>query len=399
MGVPSALNIITASWSGAADADSGLAGYSVLFDDQPTTQPDDVVDVPHTTDPHSVMSAALADGMWYFHLSACDVAGNCSVATHLGPFVIDTTMPSLTAYDTVADTGDGSLSANEVTSSPITQVLVSFNEDLDTATAQNLGNWGLISAGANGTIDSSACAVSGDDVNVGATAATLLGDLQTVRLDVGGGSSLAGDLYRLSACSGITDLAGNALANSTIDFTVAVDNLIPNPNFDDELAPWIAGGTRPQDLAWGGVDAEGKATSGALEVSTTSGTSATTSAEVCVDVPAGMPTLLAGSLEVLDGSGGDPVVTLELIASDMPGCATASATSGAVTIASGPTAGQDFVVRAPAGTWTSVLARFTVTGGASSTHTVRIDVLEGLLFADGFECGPGSICQWSSEVP
>lgn len=82
-------------WSGAADAGSGLSGYSVSFDTAPTTTPDTTVDVPHATPPDpQTGSSALADGTsHYFHLRTCDRAGNCSDALHRGPYWIDATPP------------------------------------------------------------------------------------------------------------------------------------------------------------------------------------------------------------------------------------------------------------------------------------------------------------------
>ena len=89
------LREITVEWSGAADTGgSGLAGYSVLFDTNPATLPDQTVDVAHAADPHSATSSELADGQeHYFHLRTCDQAANCSSTVHLGPFWIDATDP------------------------------------------------------------------------------------------------------------------------------------------------------------------------------------------------------------------------------------------------------------------------------------------------------------------
>ena len=88
--------VITMEWSGATDdaAGSGVAGYTFLFDTGSTTDPDDVTDLPHTADPHSTSSAALADGIdHYFHLRTCDHSENCSVTEHAGPYWIDTVPP------------------------------------------------------------------------------------------------------------------------------------------------------------------------------------------------------------------------------------------------------------------------------------------------------------------
>lgn len=84
------------AWSGAEDevGGSGLLGYSIVWDGLPTTAPDGSVDEPQAADPNSVYSPALADGTaHYFHLSACDAAGNCSAPIHAGPFWIDTAAP------------------------------------------------------------------------------------------------------------------------------------------------------------------------------------------------------------------------------------------------------------------------------------------------------------------
>jgi 6-phosphogluconolactonase (cycloisomerase 2 family) len=83
-------------WSGAADnpGGSGLAGYSIVFDSSALTIPDTVVDVPQTADPHGATSPSLPDGtLFRFHLRACDLAGNCSLAQHLGAYFIDSTPP------------------------------------------------------------------------------------------------------------------------------------------------------------------------------------------------------------------------------------------------------------------------------------------------------------------
>jgi hypothetical protein len=87
--------VVRVEWSGACDAGcSGLLGYSVSFDTSAGTVPDAIVDVQQTADPHGFVSPALGDGASYwFHVRACDGNRNCSVSSHLGPFLIDTTAP------------------------------------------------------------------------------------------------------------------------------------------------------------------------------------------------------------------------------------------------------------------------------------------------------------------
>jgi hypothetical protein len=85
------------AWSGATDnaGGSGLAGYSVVFDNLALTVPDATIEVAQTAAAaYSTTSSALPDGTsFWFHLRACDLAGNCSLTQHLGPFFIDSTVP------------------------------------------------------------------------------------------------------------------------------------------------------------------------------------------------------------------------------------------------------------------------------------------------------------------
>lgn len=104
--------VLELSWSGASDAASDVAGYSIQLDAVSDSQPPDGVGVPHHIDPHT-LSEALddADDHW-FHLRTCDVAGNCGPAQHLGPFLIDSTAPEQpTAFDSSSHQV-GSISGN-----------------------------------------------------------------------------------------------------------------------------------------------------------------------------------------------------------------------------------------------------------------------------------------------
>lgn len=86
---------VDVSWSGASDATSGVAGYSHLWDTNPSTTPDQVSEGTGTTS----TSPSLVDGnSHYFHLSTVDNAGNWTSTLHLGPFFIDTTDPEI-AFD------------------------------------------------------------------------------------------------------------------------------------------------------------------------------------------------------------------------------------------------------------------------------------------------------------
>ena len=88
-------NTVDVEWSGASDKGSpasGLDGYSIVWDTNAATVPDNTVEVDHPTQTNT--SPPLADGnSHWFHLSTCDKAGNCTNTLHLGPFFIDTTPP------------------------------------------------------------------------------------------------------------------------------------------------------------------------------------------------------------------------------------------------------------------------------------------------------------------
>ena len=82
---------VTVQWSPGSDGDSGIAGYSVLWDHGPATVPDTTFETVGT----SWVSDSLADATdWYVHVRTVDVAGNGSEAVHLGPFAIDTVPPN-----------------------------------------------------------------------------------------------------------------------------------------------------------------------------------------------------------------------------------------------------------------------------------------------------------------
>lgn len=74
----------TITWSVSTDTGSGLAGYSFIWDNSPTTNPDNVVDTTANT-----RVQTLSNGTWYFHIIAVDNASNVSApTTHYGPVII-----------------------------------------------------------------------------------------------------------------------------------------------------------------------------------------------------------------------------------------------------------------------------------------------------------------------
>lgn len=96
---------IDMSWSvPSTDDDAAIDGYSIVFstasdtDPEPTNTP--TADyAKYVTGGTAATSDTLPDGTnWYFHIRARDVNGEWSVASHFGPFVIDTTpVPQITS--------------------------------------------------------------------------------------------------------------------------------------------------------------------------------------------------------------------------------------------------------------------------------------------------------------
>ncbi|KAA3612927.1 MAG: hypothetical protein DWQ01_04275 [Planctomycetota bacterium] len=89
-GVWTNLATVDLSWNAAGDADSGLDGYSLVLDDQATTQPGTNKVIEEVT----TYQTTLAEGLWYFHLRSTDNAGNWSPAhRNYGPILIDLSEP------------------------------------------------------------------------------------------------------------------------------------------------------------------------------------------------------------------------------------------------------------------------------------------------------------------
>jgi hypothetical protein len=87
----SKLSQVNCQWSGASDALSGVGGYTLDWNQSPSTIPALPMETSATED-----SLPLADGnSWYLHVRTVDRAGNGAAgATHYGPIYIDTQAPT-----------------------------------------------------------------------------------------------------------------------------------------------------------------------------------------------------------------------------------------------------------------------------------------------------------------
>ena len=89
---------ITVTWSPSEDVISGLGGYSIIWDSDPKTLPDETIDVKDpsvtelTYEPTELQKQGYAKV--YFHIRPVDKAGNwSSEASHIGAFLIDNQPP------------------------------------------------------------------------------------------------------------------------------------------------------------------------------------------------------------------------------------------------------------------------------------------------------------------
>ncbi len=91
-GAWSTVGSVTVNWSGAADVVSGVAGYSYSWSQNAAALPDTTSDTTGAT-----LTAAQADGIWYFNIRAVDGSGNWApAAASIGPFRIDRVAPTTT---------------------------------------------------------------------------------------------------------------------------------------------------------------------------------------------------------------------------------------------------------------------------------------------------------------
>jgi len=85
-------NVVLVNFSGAADASTGVDGFSIEWSGSPSTVADAVKDREESAG--SALSPALADGDRWFHLRTRDNAGNWTSTIHYGPFKIDAAKPT-----------------------------------------------------------------------------------------------------------------------------------------------------------------------------------------------------------------------------------------------------------------------------------------------------------------
>ena len=132
----------------------------------------------------------------------------------------DTIPPQVSQLNSSADSGDGSLDANEATNAAISQLIVTFNEEIydpvgngDADDVTNPANYVLVTDGVNGSFDTAVCGpAQGDDGSISVDNIDYNNATYTATLTINSGIPLSEDQYRFIICgSTIKDSSDNAL--------------------------------------------------------------------------------------------------------------------------------------------------------------------------------------------
>ncbi len=211
------------------------------------------------------------------------------------------------------------------------------------------------------------------------------------------------------------------------DFAVRIDNLLANPNFDDDLAGWTA--SSPAEMTHGPDDVSGAPTSGSAVITNLTGAGHTMTLAQCVPVDAWKNYFVSGWLWIDSGLATDPTIfaavdfyggvscggtflgTEEippLVGDTIGGSSPDGFESGDTSVSSGFTGADEHLagweqlagtVQAPSGA-VSARVRYVFEAGASPDFTAKMDDVQfflPLLFKDGFETGDTS--RWSETMP
>ncbi len=420
LGLESVDTIIQMSWSPATDSPpvpSGILGYSVAFNGDSSGTCNQVVNL--GAGEIGLNSEPLGNGDWYFHVCTVDNAGNWSLPTTIGPYVInDILPPTVLSFDSVSSTPGGTVDWAEETSSPITQLLLTFSEPMNDPTGDfesdditNPQNYRLVGVGADGVLDTIDCSViQHDDSMIPIDGVVWDLESRVAAVTVGNGSALPNGGYGFLACGSttITDFVGNALDGNGDGtggddhlwfFSVLGTNLLQNPNFDGDMGPWSPTDAPPAFFAFDTEDVDDALTSGSAQITGVTGTDVVVGLSQCIDVSM-MDTVLGlgGQILLTNNSTPDPFGYAIATFFDASGCTgneVGELTSGVVV---GDTGGG----------WTSIpwansarpegaisaFVTFAGTGGsdpaadfdASFDSLIFRDVPEALFF-DGFESG------------
>ncbi len=332
---------------------------------------------------------------------------------------LDAIPPQVDNVDSVAGTGDGELTECETANVEVSQLLVTFSEemndppgDTDPGDVTNPASYLLVKPGPDFQFATTGCTgVAGDDVAVTITSVTYDSGTDTATLHLAG--DLADAQHRLYACASLTDLAGNPLdgdgsrgpvgTDFVRGFRVDADNLLANGHFDCNLLSWTEIEPTSGEVEWDGDDADTAVTSGSTEVvNLMPGLDTSFGLSQCVPVPGSTKLDLSSRVRLTAGAG----VSLSFVRS----CQffSSAACTGSL---GGPS--DAFLLSDTGGTWLTFARQVDSAAGAASVRCefrfatptgVSFDGaidqlflgLTGEIFSDGFETGDTS--QWTQCV-
>jgi hypothetical protein len=405
---PSQVTVIETSWTASVDSLTGLAGYAWTFSTGDSWGCDEVVDGTDT----STASVALDDGEWWFHICAGDVMGNWSAVSSLGPMVIDTTPPAVTATGSEGGTADGVLTEGEGVLAAVTQLMVRFSEtvfnpagDATPGDLTNPDHYRVLNLGPDGVLSTTDCSipVAGDDLDSDVLAVVPWSGDEVASVVLVPPRGLSLGRYAVLVC-GLDDPLGNGMDSPwSRAFSISADNLLEHANFDAAgLASWDTESPGAGDIDWFSFDPSSE-TSGVAVVQTTAGAGETFLLTQCVEVFAGNPYSLGGTVMVDSGAGASPVVRGQVEFYRNAGCTDLLATRQQL-FAGGDTnmtwtPRYVFGVHAPAEAL-SARAGFVILGESVDEFSVYLDevvLFEDVIFVDGFETG--GFAWWDAIIP
>ena len=275
-------------------------------------------------------------------------------------YVIDTQAPTVAGWAAVGAPANGEFVGGVILDGAITRLLVRWSKPMLAGPAGDAARFLLLGSGTDGVFSTSACgAPQGDDQPLALAASYLAAESSSVLVPAAA-AGLRPGRWRLLVCAGLEDRFGNALAPvAPLDFEVAFDNALRNPNFDESLGDFVLagpGGTAGFSLL--ADDAQGTLASRAMEITAAAGPGTYTFTQ-CVAAP-----LLGGyGTGARARADGDASVSLEVELRRLPDC-------------EGPVLGtQVLPINTVAGQWTrtdGVSAAGLSTGIFSARVTLRV---------------------------
>ncbi|HEX4955046.1 MAG TPA: GEVED domain-containing protein [Thermoanaerobaculia bacterium] len=327
---------------------------------------------------------------------------------------LDAIPPQVTLLSSVGATPGPDLAECETANVDITQLLITFSEDMndpvgdtDPDDVTNPANYQLITAGEDFSFDTTICgAPAGDDASLSPATVTYSAGTDVATLSFGG--ELPDARYRLLACGTLTDLAGNPLDGNgtappgddfTRSFRVDSENLLANGHFDCTLTDWTVTAATAGEVVWNADDSDGSTNaSGSSKLTNLMpGIDTTFGLSQCVAVPAPEDFDLTARLRLTAAVG----VNVSFVRS----CQFFSAAACGGSNLGGPA--DAFLIQDTGGTWLTLSRVLSSPASAVSARcSFRFETPTGVafdgrfdqlglrarveLFSDGFETGDTS---------